>query len=623
VEKGFHRTFYSRLLFPEKRGAQTAADGERRAMTKLRFRSRGIAPALLCSFISAALTGYAASQEEEGQKLAPKTRPATFQMKPVVGDVSNTDAQRLNANADPDNWRLHGRTYDNQRFSSLTQINASNVRQLRPVALIQTGVANAMEATPIEIDGVLYVEAAGNVVQAYDAVTGEELWVYTPALEFSNLCCGPQARGVAVAYGKVFVAQVDGHVMALDARTGNVIWKTANADILPQPTHWYSFTGAPQVHDGLVIVGNSGAEWPTRGFVEALDAETGKLAWRFNDTAGPDDPNFKGAWEGDSWKIGGGSMWDAVAVDAKRDLAIFAIGNPNPDLYGDNRKGNNLYTASMVAVHAKTGKLAWYHQQVPHDVWDYDSAAPTVLFDTIDSRGRRVEAAAEANKNGFLYIVDRSNGRLIRRSDAFVRQNPETMDVPPSEVPRVYYPANHGGAMWQPPAYSPLTHYFYTMGINEPHIYKTKATKPWIPGTPEVGQQFGSGVVTEAERKALEPQMFTPSGNLSAIDVNTGKIAWQYSSDHQMFGGVLATASNLVFAGEVNGNIIAFDAGSGEKIWQYRMGMGVCTPPITYRIKGVQYLAVGASGCHNQEQRMLQEGRPLFGNTIAIFALPG
>jgi len=470
---------------------------------------------------------------------------------------------------------------------------------------------------------VLFVETAGNVVQAYDAVSGEELWSYTPVLEFSSMCCGPQARGVAVAYGKVYVAQVDGHVVALDAKTGEVVWKTRREDILPQPYHWYTFTGAPQVYNGLVVVGNGGAEWPTRGFVEALDAETGKLVWRFYDTAGPDDPNFKGAWEGDSWKIGGGSMWDAVAVDPKRDLMMFAVGNPNPDLYGDFRKGNNLYTVSMVAVHAKTGKVAWYYQQIPHDVWDLDSAAPTVLFDVKDKNGKTVAAAAEANKNGHLYIVNRDTGALIRRSDAFVPQSESIIKmIPPDDTARVYYPANHGGAMWQPPAYSPLTHFFYTMAINEPHIYKVKPSKPWVPGTPEVGQQFGNAVPTEAERKALASQMIPNSGNLSAIDVNTGKIAWQYPSDHLMFGGVLATASNLVFAGEVNGNIMAFDAKSGEKIWSYHMGIGVCTPPITYRVKGVQYLAVGASGCHSQETQMRAEGRPVFGDTIAIFAIP-
>ena len=301
--------------------------------------------------------GYAVSQEtgapkqaapvsssQKGEEdLAPKpvtnSTPVSFQMKPVTADISNTDAQRLNADSDIDNWRLHGRTYDNQRFSPLNQINDGNVRQLRPKLLIQTGVANSMEATPIVIDGVMFIETAGNIVQAYDAVSGEELWAYYPSLEYSDLCCGPQARGVAVAYGKVFVAQVDGHVVALDAKTGKIIWKTEKAAILPSPNHWYSFTGAPQVYDGLVTVGNGGAEWPTRGFFEALDAETGKLVWRFWDTAGPTDPNFKGSWEGDSWEIGGGSMWDASAIDPKSGLAMIGIGNPNPDMYGDNRKG--------------------------------------------------------------------------------------------------------------------------------------------------------------------------------------------------------------------------------------------------------------------------------------------
>jgi PQQ-dependent dehydrogenase (methanol/ethanol family) len=578
--------------------------------------------ACVCALVT---TSLAWAQEEGGTAPMPAANlnATSFQMKPVTADIENTDKQRIEADADQDNWRLHGRTYDNQRFSPLTQINASNVKKLLPVALIQTGMANSMEATPIEIDGVLYIETASNLVQAYDAVTGEQLWSYTPQLEFSSLCCGPQARGVAVAYGKVYVAQVDGHVVALDARTGKVIWRTRREDILPQPYHWYTFTGAPQVYNGLVVVGNGGAEWPTRGFVEALDAESGKLVWRFNLTAGPDDPNFKGAWEGDSWKIGGGSMWDAVAVDPQRDLMMFATGNPNPDLYGGFRKGNNLYTVSMVAVHAKTGKLAWYYQQIPHDVWDLDSAAPTVLFDVLDNNGKTVPAAAEANKNGHLYIVDRNNGKLIRRSDPFVPQSESIKKmIPPDETARVYYPANHGGAMWQPPAYSPLTHYFYTMAINEPHIYKVKPSKPWVPGTPEVGQQFGNAVPTEEERKALAPQMIKPSGNLSAIDVNTGRIAWQYPSDHLMFGGVLATASNLVFAGEVNGNIMAFDAKTGEKLWSYHMGIGVCTPPITYRVKGVQYLAVGASGCHSQEAQMKSEGRPIFGDTIAIFAIP-
>src|SRR4051812_11613578 len=417
----------------------------------MHFRVRALA--CVCVLVTA---GLAWGQEEGGtaQLPAPPVNVTSYQMKPVTGDVENTDKQRLEADADQDNWRLHGRTYDNQRFSPLTQINASNVKKLLPVALIQTGMANSMEATPLMIDGVLFVETASNLVQAYDAATGEQLWSYTPQLEFSSLCCGPRAGGVAVAYGKVYVAQVDGHVVALEAPTGKVVWRPRREDILPQPYHWYTFTGAPQVYNGLVVVGNGGAEWPTRGFVEALDAQTGKLVWRFNLTAGPDDPNFKGAWEGDSWKIGGGSMWDAVAVDPARDLMMFATGNPNPDLYGGFRKGNNLYTVSMVAVHAKTGKLAWYYQQIPHDVWDLDSAAPTVLFDAPDAKGKMVPAAAEANKNGHLYIVNRDTGKLIRKSDAFVPQSESIKKmIPPDETARVYYPGNHGGGVGAAPGH--------------------------------------------------------------------------------------------------------------------------------------------------------------------------
>lgn len=549
--------------------------------------------------------------------------PTSFQMEPITADVANTQAQRIDADSDRDDWRLHGRTYDNQRFSPLTEINAANLHLLRPSALIQTGVADSMEATPIVIDGIMYVETAGNTVQAYDAATGEEKWTYVPHLEYSDLCCGPQARGVAVADGKLFVAQVDGNVVALDAKTGNLLWKSDKAELIPKPQPWYSFTGAPQVYDGLVMVGSAGAEWPTRGFFAALDENTGKLVWRFWDTAGPDDPNFKGAWQDDSWKIGGGSIWDAAAIDPNSDLAFFAIGNPNPDMYGGFRKGNNLYTDSIVAVHAKTGKLAWYYQQVPHDVWDYDSAAPVMLFDVPDAHGRMVPAAAEANKNGFLYIVNRLSGKLIRRSDAFVRQSP-TFGIVPDSTPRVYYPGNHGGAMWQPPAYSPITHYYYTMAINQPSVYKAEVSEPWKPGDSEIKQHFGNARATpqEIQTLGLDKQRFRPYGNISAIDVNTGKIAWQHDTQNMMLGGVLATASNLVFTGEWDGNFEAFDAKTGQKLWQYHLGIGVCTPPITYRVKGIQYIAVGANGCHQSENTMAAAGRPIFGDTIAIFSLP-
>ena len=538
----------------------------------------------------------------------------SFQNQPVTQKVDITDAMMLDADRS-DDWILHGRTYDNQRFTPFTQIHAGNVRQLRPTAIIQTGITKTFQMTAIEVDGVLYLETADNQIQAYDALTGKQLWSYIPTLGYANLCCGQIARGVAVAYGKVFAAQLDGHVVALDARTGKLVWKTEHANALPQPAFFYSFTVAPIVLNGLVLVGNAGAEWPTRGFLQALDAKTGKLVWRFNTTAAPDQPGGN-TWAGESWKYGGGSVWNAPAIDTKNNLILFAVGNPNPDLDGTSRKGDNAYTDSIVAIDSRTGKIRWWYQEVPHDVWDYDACAPVVLFDTVDETGKTVPAAGQAGKTGFVYIVNRLTGKLIRRSEAFVPQGPNFMK-PPTDKPQTYWPANKGGAMWSPPAYSPQTKFFYTMGVNEAHDYVLNKPLPEVykPGTPIRGQYSGGDM-------ALNTKVFPPSGTFTAIDTTTGKIAWQYKSKRPMYGGALATASGLVFAGDMDGDFIAFDAKTGKEYWRYPMGAGVCTPPITYRIKGVQYIAVGAGGCHGGEVLMHDEGRPLFGDVFAIFALP-
>ena len=540
--------------------------------------------------------------------------PGTFQMQPVTQKVDITDAMMADAGRS-DDWILHGRTYDNQRFTHFTDINAANVRALRPVAIIQTGINKTLETTAIEVDGVLYLASADNNIQAYDALTGKQLWAYVPKLGYSNLCCGQISRGVAVAYGKVFSAQLDGHVVALDARTGKLLWQTDHANALPAPAYFYSFTMAPLVYNGLVLVGNAGAEWPTRGFLEALDVNTGKLVWRFNTTAAPNEPGGK-SWAGDSWKYGGGSVWNSPAIDVKNGLILFATGNPNPDLDGSSRKGDNAYTDSIVAIDAKTGKLKWWYQQVAHDVWDYDACAPVVLFDTIDERGKLVPAAAEAGKVGNVFIVNRLTGKLIRKSPPIVMVN-ENFMKPVTTTPMTIYPGNKGGAMWSPPAYSPLTKYFYTMGVNEAHDFFLNKPLPDVykPGTPIVGQYSGGNMPTNVK-------VFPPSGTFTAVNTETGAIAWQYKSSRPMYGGALATASNLVFTGEMDGDFMAFDAKSGEKLWHFPMGMGVCTPPITYKIRGVQYIAVGAGGCHGGEVLMHNDGRQNFGDVFAIFALP-
>ena len=513
-----------------------------------------------------------------------------------------------NADADIDNWRLHGRTYDNQRYSPLTDINRDNVARLKLVRRLHTGVNNSFEAKPLVIDGVLYLVTATNHVQAWDAQTGRQIWAWQPdKLDYTEACCGPQARGVAVAYGKVYTALFDGHLVALDEGTGKLVWQTDPAITHPEPKQYYTYTQAPQVHDGMVFIGTAGAEYETRGMVEAYDAQTGRKSWEFRTTAAPGEPGGD-TWKTDAWKFGGGSVWNTPAIDTRNDLVIFATGNPNPDYQGESRPGDNAYTDSIVAVHARTGKLAWWYQEVAHDLWDYDASAPVMLFDARDTSGKLVPAAGQAGKVGNVFIVNRLNGKLLHKSAPFVEQS-SNMFSPPSREGTTLLPGVNGGSLWQPPAFSPRTNYFYVLGSNIPMTFTTIDFRHSKPGGPWVGRHTG-GVMKRADG----PQ----SGTLTAIDVNSGKIGWQYKSPLPIYGGVVATASDLVFAGEMNGDFNGFDARTGQKLWTHHFDMGVCSPPMTYRIKGVQYLAVGVNGCRGGH---VAAGQQLFNDEVAIFAL--
>ncbi len=555
------------------------------------------------------------AQERAPEPAAPQV-PVTILTKAVTANVASSDEGLLNAASNQDDWLLYGRTYDNQRFSPLTQIDRSNVKRLAVKAIIHTGFFNSMEATPIVVDGTLYVSTPNDHVQAYDAASGELKWSYNPVLGYTDNCCGPQSRGVAVAYGKVFIAQLDGHVVALDAKTGAIVWKSVIADTIPEPAHYYAFTMAPQVFNGMVLLGNSGAEYPTRGFVEALDAATGKLVWRFYTTAAPDQPGGK-TWDSDSWKYGGSSVWNTPAVDPKNNLVLFATGNPNPDYWGENRKGDNAYTDSIVAIDSRTGKLRWWYQQVPHDVWDYDCPSPVILFDAKDENGKTVPAAAEAGKIGNVFILNRLTGKLLHKSDAFVKQA-DNMFIIPSDKPFSRYPGISGGNLWSPAAYSPMTQNFYVMGINQAFTVTAFPFPKYVPGTTTVGQQVGG------TQRPSPTDQFPVDGTLTAVNVNTGKIAWQDKTELPMYGGILATASNLIFTGEMTGWFDAFDAVTGEKLWSQNLGVGVCTPPITYRVKGVQYVAVGAAGCYHSTGLLKDPSKSRFGDTIVLYSLmPG
>jgi PQQ-dependent dehydrogenase (methanol/ethanol family) len=516
---------------------------------------------------------------------------------------------------------LHGRTYDNQRFSPLTQINDANVKTLVPVAIIQTGISNSFEVSPVIVNGVMYIVTPGDHVQAYDAATGEPLWVYNPTLGYSDLCCGPEARGVAVAYGKVFLAQLDGVMVALDARTGAVAWKSDRATTLPSAGKTnYSFTGAPQVYDGLVVIGSAGAEYPIRGFVQAYDAATGKLIWRFHTIAAPGEPGGD-SWSGDSWKTGGGSVWNTPAIDLERGLISFGVGNPNPDILGDVRKGDNAYTDSIVALHAKDGKLAWWYQEIAHDVWDLDAAGPVIFLDAADKDGKPVPAAAESGKEGRLFIVDRQTGKLLRSSASYVLESANKWTPLSASQGQPHYPSASGGGEWSPSSFSPLTRNIYVMGSNVAWSY---TPKPLDPKRAPAGMLIGGDMRVMLDDKAKGVTIM-PSGTLTAINVDDVKFAWQYHSDYPMVGGTLATAGNLVFAGEMNGYFDAFDAKSGSKLWRFNLGAGVNAPPVTYRVNGVQYVAVaaGGNGANSNNELAAMRGHPAFGDVLAIFALPG
>jgi alcohol dehydrogenase (cytochrome c) len=544
---------------------------------------------------------------------------------PIPVNVDVTYQQLLGADQNPNNWMLYGRTYDNQRYSPLDQINTSNVGSLMPAAIIQTGVAASFEVSPIVVNGIMFISTPWDHVMAYDATNGKQLWSYTAKLGYNQLCCGPESRGVGVADGKVFLATLDAHLIALNAYTGQVEWNTQVADSRDA----FSITMAPQVYQGKVLVGTSGAEFPTRNFVAAYDAKTGKEIWRFYTIPSPDQPGGD-TWSGDSWKTGGGSMWNTPAIDPARGLAIFAVGNPNPDNYGKSRLGANAYTDSIVAVHIDTGKIAWWYQQVPHDVWDYDAMAPVVLLNVKNDQGQEVPAAAEAGKEGQLFIVNRENGQLIRKSEPFVMQSANMWTPPPEDGYVNIYPGAQGGNEWSPEAYSPKTGLFYIQGTNESWEYTAAADQTVTghlrlggvlqPITPDGPMELGepdAGKVKENTAGAIQP-----SGTLSAINVNTGKIEWQYHSNYPMLGGVMVTAGNLVFAGEFDGQFSAFNATTGEKLWHFQMGSGVNASPVTYMVNGRQYVAVAAGGNAANGNNILMEKLGLhFGDTIAIFAL--
>ncbi|HEY1858594.1 pyrroloquinoline quinone-dependent dehydrogenase [Acidocella sp.] len=524
---------------------------------------------------------------ETGGALARHAAPA------VAGTIDVTDAMTADSAKTGTNWLATGQGYSNQRFSPLTGINAGNVGRLAAVAIAQTGYTASFETTPIVVNGTMFITTpmvnSKQAVIAMDAATGTTIWTYTYSDGLTQICCGPVNRGVTVSGGQVYFLSLDNNLIDLDAQTGQMVWKTNVADAQAG----YSETMVPQVYGGQVIIGSAGGEWPLRGFIASYDAKSGTQTWRWNTT------DSEKSWQGDSWKTGGGTVWTTPTIDPKLGLVIFSTGNPNPDLDGSKRAGDNLYTDSIVALHLKDGSLAWYYQEVKHDVWDYDAVSNVVLFNAMEN-GKMVPAAGEAGKTAFFYIVNRATGKLIRRSEPFDMQR--NMFAQPTKEGVQSLPGANGGSEWAPPAYSPLTRDVYVLGMNQLMTFTTENAAGNIPGQIRLGSTF----------KNVEHGI--QNGTFTAIDVNTGKIAWNQTVPQPAMGGALVTAGNLAFMGEGDGWFDAFNAKTGQKLWHFFLGAGVNAPPVAYQVNGREYIAVAAGG-------NFQMTYPL-GDVLAIFALP-
>ncbi len=570
---------------------------------------------VLVSALLAGLTGGCGDPQGAG---AMRTSSRVRESENVVAAHNDPDAAMLTAMRDTASWPSYGRDYTNQRFSPLSQITTASVKQLALAWHYKTGVVKAFETSPIVVDGTMYITTALNHVIALDAGTGAKKWEWIADLGTTIICCGPVNRGVSVYGGRVYVGTLDARLVALDAANGRQLWQVQVGD----NSRGYSITMAPLAVQGMIITGVSGAEYGIRGSVTAYDAVTGRQVWRWYTIPSPEEGGWWGKWSAtdpfgmplhrdiarekadsasypDAWKHGGGSVWQSPAVDVARNLLVLTVNNPSPDVDGVVRPGDNLYTDCIVALDLRTGKLKWYFQQVPHDRWDYDPISPPILVDVRDSSGRIVPAVAEAGKTGWVYVLNRETGAPIRRSDPFVPM--QSMFASPTREGVLIAPGGNGGSEWSPAAVNPTLNYMYVLGLNEPDIYKLR---------PEILKN-GASWLAGVWLSALGDKA---SGTFSAVDLNTGRIAWQQKMQHRMVGGALATAGGVVFVGSKERVFYAFDAQRGDTLWHYLAPAGVNAPPVSFAVNGRQYIAVAAGG-------VLQINAPR-GDELLVFALP-
>jgi len=559
---------------------------------------------------SLVLTGVQAQEVKGG---------ATTTAAPMSSSLVPVTQAMLDAAAGDGANHLHSNSnYEQTRYYPAAQIDAGNVDKLKAVFTFQTAVLESMETSPLVVNGVMFLTTSFNHVYAIDAATGREFWHYKHKMgPITTFCCGPNNRGVAAYEGMLYMGTLDAKLVALEAKTGKVAWEVQIAD----PDKGYSETMAPTVVEGKVLIGTNGGEYGIRGFVKAFDAKTGKLLWTFytipekghegvwaeNDATGRNMKRDIAAEKkqlagkgGAFYQTLGGGVWMTPAVDRKTKTVFFVVGNPSPDLYGAERPGDNLYTDAMVAIDLNSGKYKWHFQYIAHDVWDLDAVSPPILTQAKDKDGKMVDVVIHGGKTGHIYVHERGTGKLIRFSEAMIPQ--ENMWVLPTAKGARMLPGANGGVEWSPMAINPKTRLAYALNLHQPMTYHVEAAA--YPG----GSKLWLGGAFKAI--ANEKQW----GRLSAVNIDTGKVAWKYDTEQPLIGGALATAGGLVFFGEGNGFFKALDAQSGKLLWQYQAGAGVNAPPVSYAVKGKQYVAVAAGGNTQIDFKR--------GNSVVVFALP-
>jgi len=544
-----------------------------------------------------------------------------------------------------DGWPYYGGNQGHERHANFTKINKDTVAQLVPRRVLQLGkLPYSLSASPLVVDGILYI-ALPNAVQAFDLRTGIRSWSYEHKIAppatgsvsklasdfgWTSNCCSQTSRGVAYADGSIFMGTIDAKMIALDAKTGKKKWEVWSVEPKDNPKGIYGYNSAPLAIGNMVVIGTTGGESPSRHHLTAFDQKTGKQLWRWYTIPAPDgsDPMAPKGWWGDfveetaygqkttwrdieqektdkakyekSWQIGGGPLWMPVSYDKELDLIYVGTGNANPDMDGRGRPGDNLYTSSIVAIDAKTGKTRWYFQIEPHGLWDRDATTPPVVT-TLD--GRKV--IVHAGKTSIMFVLDAKTGEFIQKSDIFVPQ--QNMWVAPTEKPVTVAPAAGGGNSWSPISVDNKRKLGFVGAMNIPVEY-TRGKDV------DISEHLGRMTKATDIGGSWAYDMKHANGYFSAIDLTTGKIKWQHESPLLYIGGVFSTSSGLVFQGEMDGNLTAFDADTGDIVWQFNTGAGVNAPPIGFTLDGEEFIAVAAGGTSLW-------GSPK-GDSVFVFGLP-